>query len=167
MLDTPPMLVELSVMEQRYQAVLVVIHDGVSGGGGGAAVRRVASDGACGGWRRYEAGRAGGVGGSVASAEGVRASDAGRRSRCGCWRCGGSIRTGDRAGCCTRLGREGIDPLPSRSGIYRLLKRPDLIDPNARRRRDRKFKRWERGRAMELWQMDVVGGILLADGTGG
>ena len=63
------------------------------------------------------------------------------------------------------LAREGIEPLPSRSGIYRLLKRQDLIDPNARRRRDRKFKRWERGTAMELWQMDVVGGILLADGT--
>ena len=63
------------------------------------------------------------------------------------------------------LAREGVDPLPSRSGIYRLLKRQDLIDPNARRRRDRKFKRWERGTAMELWQMDVVGGILLADGT--
>ena len=56
------------------------------------------------------------------------------------------------------LGREGIDPLPSRSGIYRLLKREGLIDPNARRKRDRKFKRWERGTAMELWQMDVVGG---------
>jgi transposase InsO family protein len=63
------------------------------------------------------------------------------------------------------LGREGIDPLPSRSGIYRLLKRHDLIDPTARRKRDRKFKRWERGTAMELWQMDVVGGILLADGS--
>jgi len=27
MLDTPPMLVELSVMEQRYQAVSFVIHE--------------------------------------------------------------------------------------------------------------------------------------------
>ena len=30
MLDTPPMLVELSVMEQRYQAVSLAIHDGES-----------------------------------------------------------------------------------------------------------------------------------------
>ena len=30
MLDTPLMLVELSVMEQRYQAGSAVIHDGVS-----------------------------------------------------------------------------------------------------------------------------------------
>jgi transposase InsO family protein len=34
----------------------------------------------------------------------------------------------------------------------------------ARRKRDRKFKRWERAGAMELWQMDVVGGVLLVDG---
>jgi hypothetical protein len=58
-----------------------------------------------------------------------------------------------------------VAPLPSRSGIYRLLKRHDQIDPSGRRLRSKKFKRWERGTAMELWQMDVVGGILLADGT--
>lgn len=60
--------------------------------------------------------------------------------------------------------RAGIEPAPSRSGVYRALKRAGLIDPEARRRRDRRFKRWERGGAMELWQMDVVGGVLLADG---
>ena len=43
--------------------------------------------------------------------------------------------------------------------------RAGLIDPRARRRRDRKFRRWERGGAMELWQMDVVGWVLLVDGT--
>src|SRR5207302_4628533 len=32
-------------------------------------------------------------------------------------------------------------------------------------RRDRRFRRWERGGAMELWQMDVVGGVVLADGS--
>ncbi len=63
------------------------------------------------------------------------------------------------------LERDGVEPLPSLSGIYRLLKRHDQIDPGARRRRDRKFKRWERGTPMELWQMDIVGGFLLADGT--
>jgi hypothetical protein len=40
-----------------------------------------------------------------------------------------------------------------------------LIDRAARRPRDRKWKRWERGEPMELWQMDVVGGFALADGT--
>jgi transposase InsO family protein len=61
--------------------------------------------------------------------------------------------------------RAGVDPAPSRSGIYRALKRAGLIEPGARRRRDRRFRRWERGGAMELWQMDVVGGIVLADGA--
>jgi transposase InsO family protein len=62
------------------------------------------------------------------------------------------------------LGRLGVEPLPSESGVYRALLRLGLIDPAARRPRDRKWKRWERGMAMELWQMDVVGGFLLADG---
>jgi transposase InsO family protein len=52
----------------------------------------------------------------------------------------------------------------SESGVYRALVRLNLIDPSGRRRRDRKWKRWERGTAMELWQMDVVGGFVLADG---
>lgn len=60
--------------------------------------------------------------------------------------------------------RAGIEPVPSRSGIYRLLKRSGLIDPGARKRRDRKFRRWERGGPMELWQFDVVGGMALAGG---
>jgi transposase InsO family protein len=62
------------------------------------------------------------------------------------------------------VSRAKIEPAPSRSGIYRALKRAELIDPQARRRRDRRFKRWERGGPMELWQMDVVGGVLLGDG---
>lgn len=33
------------------------------------------------------------------------------------------------------------------------------------RRRDKKWKRWERRTPMELWQMDTVGGFVLADGT--
>jgi hypothetical protein len=40
-----------------------------------------------------------------------------------------------------------------------------MIDPHRRDRRSRKWKRWERAAAMELWQMDVVGGFALADGT--
>jgi len=34
---------------------------------------------------------------------------------------------------------------------------------DSRRRSD--YKRWERSRAMELWQMDITGGVELADGT--
>ena len=40
-----------------------------------------------------------------------------------------------------------------------------MIDPHLRDRRSRKWKRWERAAPMELWQMDVVGGFPLADGT--
>lgn len=64
-----------------------------------------------------------------------------------------------------RLAREGTDPLPGRSSIYRCLIRRGLITPEARRRRRSDYKRWERSHAMELWQMNVVGGVCLADGT--
>lgn len=64
-----------------------------------------------------------------------------------------------------RLEREGVDPLPGRSSIHRALVRHGLIEPGKRRRKRDDYRRWERGRAMELWQMDVVGRIFLADGT--
>jgi transposase InsO family protein len=63
------------------------------------------------------------------------------------------------------LEREGVDPVPSRSGIYRALVRGGRVDAAKRRRRRADYRRWERGRPMELWQMDVVGGIHLADGS--
>ena len=40
-----------------------------------------------------------------------------------------------------------------------------LVVPGQRKRRRADYRRWERGRPMELWQMDVVGGFHLADGT--
>jgi transposase InsO family protein len=55
--------------------------------------------------------------------------------------------------------------VPSESAIYRCLSRANVIDASARRRRNQSWKRWERGMANELWQMDVVGGFLLADGS--
>jgi transposase InsO family protein len=64
-----------------------------------------------------------------------------------------------------QLARKGVDPLPSESAVYRCLVRAGVIDPVFRRRRREAWKRWERGAAMELWQMDVVHGFLLADGT--
>jgi len=62
------------------------------------------------------------------------------------------------------LARRAVTPLPSESGVYRGLTRAGLIEPGARRRRA-SWKRWERGAPMELWPMDVVGGIGLADGS--
>jgi transposase InsO family protein len=61
--------------------------------------------------------------------------------------------------------RKEFDDVPSRSAIYRCLVRHKLIQPKARRRRREDYKRWERARSMELWQIDVVGRIYLADGT--
>ena len=156
------MLVELSVVEQRYQAVLAVIRDGVP-------VIEVArrfdvSRQAVHRWLRwYEDQGLGGL-----------ADRSHRPPRCAhqmdpaveVWVLEARRRNPDWGP--RRLvheaSRAGVEPAPSRSGIYRALKRAALIDPGARRRRDRRFRRWERGGAMELWQMDVVGGLLLADG---
>src|SRR4051812_27803785 len=67
---------------------------------------------------------------------------------------------------CWQLEREGVAPLPGRSSVYRALLRAGLIEAQKRRRRRRSdYRRWERSRSMELWQMDVVGRIYLADGT--
>ena len=63
------------------------------------------------------------------------------------------------------LTKRGVCPVPSESAAYRALVRAAMIDPHLRDRRSRKWKRWERAAAMELWQMDVVGGFPLADGT--
>ena len=63
------------------------------------------------------------------------------------------------------LAKKGIQPLPSESAVYRSLVRAGVIDPVRRQRRQEHFKRWERATPMDLWQLDVVGGFHLADGS--
>jgi transposase InsO family protein len=63
------------------------------------------------------------------------------------------------------LAKKGVIPTPSPSAIYRCLLRAGLVQPMPRRWRKEDWKRWERGAAMELWQLDVLGGFHLADGT--
>ena len=63
------------------------------------------------------------------------------------------------------LARKHVDSAPSESAVYRCLVRAAVIDPMTRRRRRETWKRWERGVPMELWQLDVVHGFALADGT--
>lgn len=63
------------------------------------------------------------------------------------------------------LARKHLDPVPSESAVYRCLVRAAVIDPISRRRRRETWKRWERAAPMELWQLDLVHGFLLADGT--
>ena len=62
------------------------------------------------------------------------------------------------------LEREGLSPLPGRSSVHRCLTRHGLIPPHRRRRTREDYRRWERLRAMELWQMDVMGGVRLTSG---
>lgn len=61
--------------------------------------------------------------------------------------------------------RRGVVPAPSESGVYRALVRAGLVESRPRHRRREQWRRWERSRPMELWQMDTVGGFLLADGS--
>jgi transposase InsO family protein len=62
------------------------------------------------------------------------------------------------------LEREAVVPLPGRTSVERCLVRHGLVTPQARRRKRSDYKRWERSRAMELWQMDIVGGVRLIGG---
>jgi transposase InsO family protein len=63
------------------------------------------------------------------------------------------------------LGRNGCPgPIPRLTTIYRVLVRHGLIQPVSRRRRREDYQRWQREVPMELWQLDIVGGIQLADG---
>ena len=61
------------------------------------------------------------------------------------------------------LDREGADPLPGRTSIERCLIRHGLVSRTPRRRRRSDYKRWERSKSMELWQMDIVGGVRIVD----
>jgi transposase InsO family protein len=62
------------------------------------------------------------------------------------------------------LKKAGFEP-PSHMAIYRALLRSGLVVKGERQKVLRTYKRWERGRPMELWQMDVVGSIFTSDGT--
>lgn len=63
------------------------------------------------------------------------------------------------------LERREITPMPSRSTVYRALVRAGLVEPVTRKRKRGDYRRWERPEPMQLWQMDIVGGIFLTDGT--
>ena len=56
-------------------------------------------------------------------------------------------------------------PSPGRSAVYRALVRHGLVAARKRRRRREDYRRWERPRAMDLWQMDVMGRVFLAGGA--
>jgi transposase InsO family protein len=61
------------------------------------------------------------------------------------------------------LEMEGFVPLPGRTSVERALVRHGLVEPKKRRRSRADYRRWERSASMELWQMDIVGGVRLVD----
>ena len=64
------------------------------------------------------------------------------------------------------LGTKGCPgPVPSRMTVHRILVRHGLIDPTVRKRRRADYRRWQRDAPMQLWQLDIVGGVMLADGV--
>jgi transposase InsO family protein len=62
------------------------------------------------------------------------------------------------------MGRRGHGTV-TRSTVYRVLVRNQLIEPRSRRRRRQDYIRWERPVPMQLWQLDVTASAFLADGT--
>ncbi|MFD7767621.1 IS481 family transposase [Streptomyces sp. NPDC059787] len=154
-------LVELSVVEQRYRAVLAVL--------AGATVTEVAaslgvSRQTVSGWKsRYGASGLVGLADRSrrpascphqASAE-VEAAVCELRRKHPRW---GPRRIA------FVLERSGsVTPVPSRMTVYRILVRHGLVEPGVRRRKRSDYKRWQRGRPMQLWQMDIVGGVMLVD----
>jgi transposase InsO family protein len=155
-------LVELSVVEQRYRAVLAVLAgESVTNVAARAGVSRQTLHK----WlARY---RDDGLGGLI---------DRPKRPLSCPWQSPPEVET---AVCEMRrehprwgprrlaheLGRDGMQPVPSRMTVYRILVRHGLIDVRKRGRRREDYTRWERDAPMALWQLDIVGGVFLADGT--
>jgi transposase InsO family protein len=160
MLDTPLMLWELSVTEQRYRAVLEVM--------AGVPVTEVAG--------RY------GVSRQSVHAWLARYRDEGppgledrsHKVRAHPWQIPAEL---EAAICELRrahrkwgpkrlvfeMGRRGHGVV-TRSTVYRVLIRNQLIEPRSRRRRRQDYVRWERPVPMQLWQLDVTASAFLADG---
>lgn len=63
-----------------------------------------------------------------------------------------------------RAGREGV---PSTRTINRILVRQGLIESRPRKRPRDSYRRWQRPGPMQLWQLDIVGGVMLVDTTTG
>ena len=61
------------------------------------------------------------------------------------------------------MGRRGLGTV-TRSTVYRVLVRNQLIEPRSRRRRRQDYTRWERPVPMQLWQLDVTASAFLAGG---
>lgn len=155
-------LVALSVIEQRYRAVMAVLD--------GASVSEIAAElgvsrQSVHAWvRRY---RAAGLGGLADRSHGTvscphRASAELEARVCEL------RRTHPKWGALRILhelmrGPAPPQPLPSRSTVNRVLVRHGLVVGRARRRPRSDYVRWQRPAAMQLWQIDIVYGPRLVD----
>jgi len=61
------------------------------------------------------------------------------------------------------LGQSGVASPPSRATVHRILVGNGLVRAQPQQHR-RKYRRWQRETPMHLWQLDLVGGVFLADG---
>jgi transposase InsO family protein len=61
------------------------------------------------------------------------------------------------------LAQRAVAGAPSRATVHRVLVRNAMVTPQAQRHK-RKYRRWQRETPMALWQLDLVGGVFLADG---
>jgi transposase InsO family protein len=155
-------LVELSLVEQRYRAVLAAR--------AGVPIAEVAerfgvSRQSVHAWmRRYEQG---GLGGLMDRSRRPKSSPAQVSAEIEAMVC--EMRRERPRWGPVRLAHEarqaGASPAPSRMSVYRVLVRHGLIEPQARKRPRNSYVRWERDAPMALWQLDIVGGAFLADGT--
>jgi transposase len=154
-------LVELSVVEQRYRAVLAAL--------AGESVTSVATQVGVSRqtvhtWLRRHSEE--GLGGLI---------DRSRRPRSSPWQSSVEVeaavcelrrehpRWGPRR-LAHELGRLGTDPVPSRMTVYRILVRHELVDPAKRGRRREGLQALGTRRPDGVGQLDIVGGVFLVDG---
>ncbi|MGH3971434.1 MAG: helix-turn-helix domain-containing protein [Mycobacterium sp.] len=148
------------LVEQRYRAVLEVL-DGSSVGE--VAVRYGVSRQTVHAWKgKYSAG----------GIEALR--EASRRPRTSPTRVAATVealvcemrRTHPRWGArriTFELAQSGVPAPPSRATVHRILVRNGMVRAQPQQHR-RKYRRWQREAPMHLWQLDLVGGVFLADG---
>jgi transposase InsO family protein len=155
-------LVALSVIEQRYRAVMAVLD--------GAAVTEVAAEAgvsrqAVHAWvARY---RDGGLAGLADRSHATRSCPHQASSEVEAVVC--ELRRRHPRWGAQRIlhelmrGPALLEGLPSRATINRILRRHGLVIPRARRKKRSDYVRWQRPAAMQLWQLDIVYGPRLVD----
>jgi transposase len=155
------MLLELSVMEQRYHAVMEVLS-------GGVAVVEVAerygvSRNAVHEWiSRYRDGGLPALADRSHRPHGHPRQLAAEVEAQVCEMTRAHPRWGPRR-LVHELGRAGVSPPPSRSTVSRVLVRSNMLSAVPRKRSRADYKRWERDAAMQLWQMDAMGSVMISD----